>query len=83
MLPVKFAVFAEFKFACRVLPVFLSCIIAAAALFTLQSDQLNISLFLLCHNHSPENLTIYSLLKKPPIGLEPMTPTLPWLYSTD
>ena len=61
MLAVEFAVFAEFQLRRDILAVFLRRIVAAAALFTLQSDQLDVSFFLLSHLFSPENPAVFSM----------------------
>ena len=77
VLPVERAVLSQLELALE-LPVLLRGVVASVALGTCEGDDLD-CLSLLCH--------LYALLspitKEPPTGLEPVTPSLPWMCSTD
>ena len=84
---VPLAILTELHLSLDVPAVFGSGVVFAITLTALEGNLFNRAFFCLCHFD-------YSLTKrsrchqsagreKPPIGLEPMTPALPWLCSTD
>ena len=77
---VELTILVEFELALYVTPIFLSNVVLLVTFGALQCDNFDISLFRFSHTsvHSFNNKT-----DKPSIGLEPMTPSLPWRCSAD
>ena len=91
MLAIEAAILLEFELALNIAPVLAGCIVPAITFTALKRYQLNSAFLCLCHSLQSPRLALervrpnarLSQELQPSIGLEPMTPSLPWMCSTD